>query len=106
MCKRAFKAAAASWEGQPLRGRAWVWEVVGRRGSASSGQKRSLKGARSEGFLRSENRGGFLYPVSAEGRAGVGGREGGHFPDNGAGEGMDSVCPVPWGHPGAVLPQG
>lgn len=103
-CKRAFKATAASWEGQPLRGRAWVWEVVGRRGSASS-EKHSLKGARSEGFLRSENRSGFLYPVSAEGRAGVGGRDGGHFPDNGVG-GMNSVCQVPWEHPRAVLPKG
>lgn len=49
--ERAFKATAASWEGQPLRGQAWVWEVVGRRGCASLGQKRSLKGAHGEGFL-------------------------------------------------------
>ena len=40
--ERAFKVTAASWEGQPLQGQAWVWEVVGRKGMASSGPKGSL----------------------------------------------------------------
>ena len=39
---RAFKAAAASWERQPLCGQAWGWEMVGRK---ALGLKGSLEGA-------------------------------------------------------------
>lgn len=41
--ERAFKVTAASWEGQPLRGQAWGWAVVGRKGTAFLGQKGSRK---------------------------------------------------------------